>query len=56
MVIGRAVGPERLSGDWWRDSFRRDYWRCATAGGGIDGELLMYQDPQGAWHLQGWYD
>ena len=48
-----ASGPERLSGDWWRqDGFARDYWRCTVAG---EGELLMYRDATG-WYLQGWYD
>jgi protein ImuB len=57
IAVLRAVGPERLSGDWWRDGYRRDYWRCAPAEGAtVAGELLLYQDPAGAWHLQGWYD
>jgi protein ImuB len=58
ITVLRATGPERLSGDWWRDGYRRDYWRCAPADGGdtLAGELLLYLDPQGAWHLQGWYD
>jgi protein ImuB len=56
ITVLRAVGPERLSGDWWRDGYRRDYWRCAPEGGAVAGELLLYQDPRGAWHLQGWYD
>ncbi|MEO7999871.1 MAG: hypothetical protein ABI852_20625 [Gemmatimonadaceae bacterium] len=48
-----TVGPERLSGDWWRqDGFARDYWRCTVAG---EGDLLMYRDATG-WFLQGWYD
>jgi hypothetical protein len=56
ITVLRAVGPERLSGDWWRDGYRRDYWRCAPEGGAVAGELLLYQDPRGGWHLQGWYD
>ncbi|MEO7360621.1 MAG: hypothetical protein ABI120_09840, partial [Gemmatimonadaceae bacterium] len=48
-----TIGPERLSGDWWRqDGFARDYWRCTVAG---EGDLLMYRDATG-WFLQGWYD
>ena len=63
--VERAAGPERLSGDWWRDAFRRDYWRCAAAGGGAaaggsggGGELVLFVDRAGGggWYVQGWYD
>jgi protein ImuB len=52
-----AVGPERLSGDWWNDGFSRDYWRCESGGGDQDheSELLVYRDAAG-WWVQGWYD
>ena len=53
MVITRAVGPERLSGDWWKDPFARDYWRCESEEFARD--ILLYRDAEG-WHLQGWYD
>jgi len=62
LAIAQALGPERLSGDWWRDAYSRDYWRCTTA----DGELLLFRDRtasdpsagsgQGGWQVQGWYD
>jgi hypothetical protein len=54
--VRRAEGPERLSGDWWRDGYRRDYWRCEGEGG--DGDFVLYRDraAPGAWYLQGWYD
>ncbi|MEP6764873.1 MAG: hypothetical protein ABJB66_11205 [Gemmatimonadaceae bacterium] len=46
-------GPERLSGDWWREnSFARDYWRCTVES---EGDFLLYRDTTG-WFLQGWYD
>lgn len=60
----RAEGPERLSGDWWRDGYRRDYWRCEGEGS----EFLLFleraarepRDPaapsSARWCLQGWYD
>ena len=53
-----AIGPERLSGDWWNDGYSRDYWRCESGGG--DGgdderELVLYRDAAG-WWVQGWYD
>jgi protein ImuB len=49
-----ASGPERLSGDWWRDGYAREYWRCE----GAAGDFLIYLDGGGErrWHLQGWYD
>jgi protein ImuB len=53
LSIASAIGPERLSGDWWNDGYSRDYWRCAS-----DqelGELMLYRDAAG-WWLQGWYD
>ncbi len=53
VVITRAVGPERLSGDWWKDPFARDYWRCESEE--LARDMLLYRDTAG-WHLQGWYD
>ncbi|MEP6689615.1 MAG: hypothetical protein ABJD07_00585 [Gemmatimonadaceae bacterium] len=49
--IVRAMGPERLSGDWWKDDYRRDYWRCE----GETGEFLVFASEDG-WWLHGWYD
>lgn len=49
-----AIGPERLSGDWWNDGFQRDYWRCES-GGDDERELVLYRDAAG-WWVQGWYD
>ena len=46
-------GPERLSGDWWRDdSYRREYWRGE---GEEKGDLLMFEE-NGTWYVQGWFD
>jgi len=54
ILLQRADGPERLSGDWWQAApFARDYWRCESDELGQD--LLLYRDA-GGWHLQGWYD
>ena len=48
-----VLGPERLSGDWWRgEHYARDYWRTVAD---PDGELLIYQD-RAAWYVHGWYD
>ncbi|GLC24222.1 hypothetical protein rosag_07350 [Roseisolibacter agri] len=53
LAVTRADGPERLSGEWWADPYRRDYWRCTTAAG----LLLAYRDrARGGWWVQGWYD
>lgn len=58
--IRRATGPERLTGDWWTDTYARDYWRIEDADHGPD--LVVYRDlhapePAGSvWFVQGWYD
>jgi protein ImuB len=54
ILLQRADGPERLSGEWWHAApFARDYWRCESDELGQD--LLLYRDAAG-WRLQGWYD
>ncbi len=53
IAIARAVGPERLSGDWWSDGYQRDYWRCESS----FGDFVLYLDrAEAQWMLQGWYD
>ncbi len=54
LAIHRANGPERLSGEWWKDGFARDYWRCETAGG----TLVLFRDWMrgGSWWVGGWED
>ncbi|MCK5482607.1 MAG: hypothetical protein KAJ13_02850 [Gemmatimonadetes bacterium] len=55
-----AEGPERLSGDWWKDPYRREYYRACTE----EGELLwLYREWRGRgkekeakWWLHGFYD
>ncbi len=46
IAIARATGPERLAGDWWRDGYSRDYWRCESddsdAGGGA--YFILFRD------------
>jgi hypothetical protein len=55
LVVERALGPERLSGDWWDDGYRRDYWRCENANGG--GDFVIYFDRASEqWWMQGWHD
>jgi protein ImuB len=60
LPLRRVEGPERLSGDWWRDdAYRRDYWRCESETGG--GSFVVFQDHAGhpdadAWFVHGWYD
>jgi protein ImuB len=55
--IAAAEGPERLSGDWWKDPYRREYFRVCT----VDGELLwLYREVRRTgdkrWWLHGWWD
>ena len=51
--VTRAIGPERLSGDWWDDGYRRDYWRCESPAG----EMVMFFDrADDGWRMQGWGD
>jgi protein ImuB len=53
--IAYAVGPERLSGNWWQDTYARDYWRCQDAEN--ETELLLVHDfLQRRWLIEGWYD
>lgn len=53
-----AEGPERLSGDWWKDPYRREYYRVCTG----EGELLwLYREWRGKskearWWLHGVFD
>ena len=56
MRIERPSGPERLAGDWWKDQYARDYWRCEDPDG--EGTLVLYHDHSSgsAWFVQGWYD
>lgn len=51
-TVHEAIGPERLTGAWWRTPFARDYWYLRTR---EVGTLLLYHDAD-AWVLQGWYD
>ena len=53
LTVANMIGPERLSGDWWRDGYGRDYWRCESDE--ECGELILYRDASG-WWVQGWYD
>jgi len=53
LTVSNAIGPERLSGDWWSDGYSRDYWRCESDE--ECGELVLYHDAAG-WWVQGWYD
>jgi nucleotidyltransferase/DNA polymerase involved in DNA repair len=53
IAVTRALGPERLSGDWWDDGYRRDYWRCES----LAGDFTVFLDrAEDNWALQGWGD
>ncbi len=52
-----AIGPERLAGDWWKDPYARDYWRCEQED--PLAHLLVFRErraPNDQWYVQGWYD
>ena len=55
--LAAAEGPERLSGDWWRDPYRREYYRVCTGAGEL---LWLYreagEDGEPRWWLHGWWD
>ncbi len=52
-----AEGPERLSGDWWKDPYRREYFRVCTSGGEL---LWLFREYRRSgelrWWLHGWWD
>ncbi len=52
-----SEGPERLSGDWWKDPYHREYFRACTEAGDL---LWLFREvrPSGAfrWWLHGWWD
>lgn len=54
-VILSALGPERVSGgEWERDHFAREYFRCVTREGTM---VWIYRDVRGdGWYLHGWWD
>lgn len=53
-----AEGPERISGDWWKDPYHREYYRACTG----EGELLWLfrecrvRGGEVQWWLHGVYD
>jgi len=52
-TFARLHGPERLSGDWWRDDgYRREYWRSEDE----DTDDLLVFEENGTWYVQGWFD
>ncbi len=53
-AVRELQGPERLSGDWWEDPYRREYYRVRTD----TGDLLwvFYDLRQGRWFWHGWWD
>lgn len=52
-----AEGPERLSGDWWKDPYHREYFRVCTRDAGILWLFREYRPSDDAgWWLHGWWD
>jgi protein ImuB len=56
--VQHALGPERLTGDWWDAPYARDYWRCEDAETGT--QVMVYHElsapSHDQWFVQGWYD
>jgi protein ImuB len=52
-----AEGPERLSGDWWKDPYRREYFRVCTSAGELFWLFREYRrNGELRWWLHGWWD
>jgi protein ImuB len=52
-----AEGPERLSGDWWKDPYRREYFRVCTSAGELLWLFREYRlSGELRWWLHGWWD
>ncbi len=48
MLISRAEGPERLSGDWWTNApFSRSYWAVD-----LGGRAAWVFEEDGRWYLK----
>jgi protein ImuB len=47
-------GPERLSGEWWEDHYRREYYRDNTEAG--DRLWIFYDPSRRGWFWHGWWD
>jgi protein ImuB len=47
-------GPERLSGDWWEDGYRREYYRVGTEAGDL--LWIFYDSRRHRWFWHGWWD
>jgi len=53
-AVHSLQGPERLSGEWWEDHFRREYYRVSTTKGDL---LWVFYDPRRrGWFWHGWWD
>jgi len=53
-AVRSLQGPERLSGDWWEDHYRREYYRVNTEAGDL---LWVFYDPRRrGWFWHGWWD
>ncbi len=53
-AVEQLKGPERLSGEWWEDHYRREYYRVSTIAGDL---LWVFYDPRRrGWFWHGWWD
>ena len=46
------TGPEQLAGEWWKQSFQRDYWRATLD----DGRVAWLYQEDSRWAVHGWWD
>lgn len=51
--VHACIGPERVSGAWWDDPYRREYYRVRSAGGW---HWIFHDGQDGAWKWHGWWD
>jgi protein ImuB len=53
-AVHSLQGPERLSGEWWEDHYRREYYRISTTSGDL---LWVFYEPRcHGWFWHGWWD
>lgn len=54
LTVRLRFGPRRVSGDWWREPFDRDYFQVATADRGL---YWLFRDlRENRWYLHGVFD
>lgn len=52
--VRSVAGPERLSGEWWEDPYRREYYRLTVGSGEV--LWVFYEPGDRRWFWHGWWD